>query len=275
MSHTVQTASPAADAGTTPQAATISLKDIHHSFFPPGRKPVVAVRGVNLEVKQGEFLAIIGPSGCGKTTLLNIIAGLERPTEGVVEVFGSEPVLGNRDIRYLFARDALLPWRTAERNVALSLKYSAVPKREHATRTRDVLESVDLGDFVKSYPAALSQGMRQRVALARTIVTEPRVLLMDEPFSALDAQTRLQVQELFLRVLERLNCTVVLITHDLSEAVALADRVVLMTKRPGEIKNIYEISLERPRNLGDMQSSEIFHGYYSTIWNDLRDEFLA
>lgn len=250
----------------------IAVRDCTHTFQDE-RRTVTALSEVNLEVRAGEFLSIIGPSGCGKTTLFNLISGLHRATEGEVTVFGEQPVIGDSRLGYLFARDALLPWRTALGNVELSLESRGVRKRERTERARDMLDAVGLGGAVNAYPAELSQGMRQRVAIARTLVTRPDLLLMDEPFSALDAQTRMSVQDVFIELWQRTGSTVVLITHDLGEAVALSDRIAVMGKSPGRIKTVFDVPIDRPRNLGDIQSDDRYHRTYSDVWTSLRDEF--
>jgi NitT/TauT family transport system ATP-binding protein len=219
-----------------------------------------------------EFVALVGPSGCGKTTVLNMVAGLIHPSAGSVAVGDKPPHLGDNDVGYLLARDALLPWRTALHNVMLPMDVRGVHKREAEERARNILSEVGLGDFVDAYPSQLSHGMRQRVAVARTLVVEPRILLMDEPFSALDAQTRLSLQQQFVALWERVRSTVMFVTHDLSEAVLLADRVLVFSARPGHICAEFEVDLERPRSLIDLQTSDHFHQLFRKIWDVLRAE---
>lgn len=250
----------------------IAVCGVTHTFA-DDRRTVLALDNVDLEVRRGEFLAVIGPSGCGKTTLFNLVSGLYQASQGEVTVFGEAPTIGNPRLGYLFARDALLPWRTALGNVELSLESRGVRKKERRERAREMLEAVGLGAAFNAYPAELSQGMRQRVAIARTLVAKPDILLMDEPFSALDAQTRLAVQDVFIELWQRTGSTVVLITHDLGEAVSLADRIAVMGKSPGRIKTVFDVAIERPRNIGDIQSDDRYHRTYSDVWTALRDEF--
>ena len=253
---------------------TISLAGVRHFFesHRPGAAPVEVLRPTTTRVQSEQFVALLGPSGCGKTTVLNMVAGLIRPTAGAVTLDGREPSLGDADVGYLLARDALLPWRTALDNVALPLQVRGVGRRERERLARGVLEEVGLGNFVDAYPSQLSHGMRQRVAVARTLVVEPSTLLMDEPFSALDAQTRLGLQQKFLQLWERVRCTVLFVTHDLTEAILMADRVVVFSARPGEIRADFPVELERPRSLVDLQGTDQFHGLFRRIWDVFREE---
>lgn len=250
----------------------LDVQQVTHRFT-TGTGEVWALDDVSLRIEPGEFCAIIGPSGCGKTTLLNLLAGLDRPTSGTVAVGGTPPTAGDPRLSYVFSRDALLPWRTAEENAALGLELRGVPKAARLAKARQTLQTVGLHGFESAYRAELSQGMRQRVALARSFAMEPAVMLMDEPFSALDAQTRILVQDTFIAMWERLQTTVVLITHDLAEAIALADRVVLLTRGPGRIKSDVRIDLPRPRSMSALQGDSRFHEIYQAIWSDLEDEF--
>jgi NitT/TauT family transport system ATP-binding protein len=253
---------------------TISLSEVRHSFeaHRPGAASVEVLRSTSTCVPSEQFVALLGPSGCGKTTVLNMVAGLIRPTTGKVTLDDREPRLGDSDVGYLLARDALLPWRTALANVALPLQVRGVGRRERERLASQVLEEVGLGNFLEAFPSQLSHGMRQRVAVARTLVVEPSTLLMDEPFSALDAQTRLGLQQKFLQLWERVRCTVMFVTHDLTEAILLADRVVVFSARPGEIRADFPVELERPRSLVDLQGSEQFHRLFRRIWDVFREE---
>lgn len=252
----------------------INVAGVSHAFATPGDGVVHALEEIDLAIADGEFVAIVGPSGCGKTTLLNAMAGLDTPLVGEVTVAGKAPRAGDPDVSYVLARDSLLPWRTTLSNAAIALEFQGVPKREREERAREALNIMGLGDFTGAYGAQLSHGMRQRVALARSFATDPRILLMDEPFSALDAQTRINAHDAFLSAWERHKTTVVLITHDLTEAVGLADRVVIMTRRPGRIKSVHDVDLPRPRSMINLQGSDRFHQIYETIWRDLREEVL-
>lgn len=253
----------------------ISVNGVSHSFDTPDGGRVVALDDVDVNIEQGEFVAIVGPSGCGKTTVLNMLAGLEMPEQGSVTVGGQTPRAGNPDVGYVLARDCLLPWRTTLANAALALEVYGVGRREREQRARESLKLLGLAGFEDAYAAQLSHGMRQRVALARSFAAKPAVLLMDEPFSALDAQTRMHVQDEFLAAWAGGDMTVVLITHDLTEAVGMADRVVIMTRRPGRIKSVHKVDLPRPRTMMDLQGDDNFHQIYEAIWRDLREEVAA
>jgi NitT/TauT family transport system ATP-binding protein len=271
---TERAAPRAADAVPPAGTQAIRIQQVTHAFAatPGSAGPVIALREVSLQVHPGEFVAIVGPSGCGKTTLLNILAGLERPTSGEVSVAGRPPRAGAPEVGYLFARDSLLPWRTALGNAELAMEMRGVSPAERRERAHRLLADVGLDAFANAYRAQLSQGMRQRVALARALAAEPQILLMDEPFSALDAQTRILVQDLFLSLWSRLHTSVVLITHDLAEAIALADRVVLFTRAPGRIKGTFPVDLPRPRSIQSLQADPAYHHIYESIWRDLQEE---
>lgn len=210
---------------------------------------VHALEDVSFALAPGEIIALLGPSGCGKSTLLNIIAGLQRADAGTVTVDGrvvtppSMPSLG-----YVFQEDRLFPWRTALRNVTFSLEAGTMPRGERDKRARRVLDLMDLSGFAKAYPHQLSGGMRSRVALARSLVLEPAILLMDEPFGRLDAQTRAQMHAEVLRLKDMLDMSIIFVTHDVEEAVILADRVVVMNPRPGRIKTVLPVTQARPRD---------------------------
>jgi NitT/TauT family transport system ATP-binding protein len=210
-----------------------------------GRGALTAVSGVSLAVRDGEVVSLIGPSGCGKSTLLNIGSGLAAPSEGEAFVDG-EPVAGpSAHVAFMLQKDLLLPWRTVAQNVMFGVEIQGVPRAERAARARTLLENFNLGEFSGHYPHQLSGGMRQRVALARTLAVDPHVLLLDEPFSAVDAQTRMALQADLAQTLQRARKTALLITHDLLEAVTLSDRVLVMSARPGRI--IDEIAIDMPR----------------------------
>lgn len=259
--------------GSSSAAADIVIEDVAHVFEAPDRGAgMPAIRDISFEIKSGEFAAVVGPSGCGKSTLLNLISGLLKPTQGRLLVKG-EPVTGVRhDVGYMPARDALLPWRTVQKNVEFPLELQhELSAKERRERARELLASVGLAGFESYYPHAISQGMRQRTAIARTFATNPDILLMDEPFSALDAQTRVHVQDLFLSMWEEQHHTVVLITHDVVEAVALADKVVVFSAAPGTLKAIYDVDLPRPRSVEHLLFEEpVFQDHLRMIWSDLR-----
>lgn len=252
----------------------ISFSEVEHWFDASGTNDsrVRVLDQTSIEVPSGQFLAIVGPSGCGKTTLLNMVSGLVVPETGKVLLNGAPPRVGAPNVGYLFARDALLPWRTAADNISLALEFRDVPKKERQEIIERQLKAVGLTDFANAYPAQLSHGMRQRVALARTLAPEPDTLLMDEPFSALDAQTRLVLQEQFVNLWENVGSTVIFVTHDLSEAVALADRVLVMSRRPGHIKAEFPVELKRPRRVTELQGNSAFHSLYERIWKVFEEE---
>lgn len=255
-------------------ASAISIKSATLIFASENGAPTLALNDVSIEVPEGQFLAIVGPSGCGKTTILNMLAGVLRPTLGSVQRDGNEVTQPSRDIGYMLARSALSPWRTARRNVELPLEVRGVRREERRREAQELLELVKLGDFSSKYPSQLSQGMRQRVAIARTLAIKPKVWLLDEPFSALDAQTRISVQNEFLRLWENTASTVILVTHDIAEAVLLADRVIVMTARPGKIKSDQIINIPRPRRVDVLLDDEKFKEHESKIWRELRDEII-
>lgn len=254
--------------------AAIRVEKVTHYFGMKGgeENTLLVIDGVSFEVPRGQFLAIVGPSGCGKTTILNMIAGLVRPTSGTVWRDGEPTLRPDRHVGYMFARAALMPWRTARKNIEIGLEFRGVPPREAGDVADRLLELVGLNNFANSYPGQLSQGMRQRVALARTLAIDPQFLLMDEPFAALDAQTKLVLQEEFVRIWEGTGKTVVFVTHDLAEAVALADRVLVFTARPGRVKSDFSIDIPRPRSIEEVRLGETFRELYERIWRDLRNE---
>ena len=255
--------------------ACVEITGVQHFFESPHGALVQALRETSLVVEPGEFVAIVGPSGCGKTTLLNLIGGLIQPTDGRVLVDGEIPRAGAPNLGYLFARDSLLAWRTAAGNVALPLEIRGVPRKERIERVTEMLKAVNLRDFADSHPAQLSHGMRQRVALARMLVSEPTTLLLDEPFSALDAQTRLLMHFRFLSIWEKRKSTVILITHDLGEAITLADRVIVFSRRPGQIKKEYQVNIPRPRAVTELQADVRYHELFRQMWMVLEEELIA
>ena len=232
---------------------------------------VTALQDFSLEVPQGRFVAVIGPSGCGKSTLFNIIGGLVEGYEGRVAIDGT-PVHGvHRDVGMVFQEESTFPWLTTLENVAFPMDVAGVPKRERLERAKSLLRLVGLDGFEHRYPAELSGGMRQRTAIARTLAFEPKLLLMDEPFGALDEQTRLLLGDQVLRIHRELRQTTLLITHSITEAVQLADQVVVMTYRPGRLKRVVEVDLPRPRDSAIVSSPE-FGRLVAAVWNDLREE---
>ncbi len=232
---------------------------------------VLAVDNASLDIGDGEFVSIVGPSGCGKTTILNLLTGLVPLQDGRISLLGKTPSVGNPDVAYMLARDSLLPWRSALDNAAYGMEIRGVPEAERERRARALLAEVGLKGFEKHYPKMLSHGMRQRCALARTFCLDSPVMLMDEPFGALDAQTKLQLEDLLLRLWGEHRRTVVFITHDLAEAVALSDRVIVMSARPGRIIADMHIALERPRSVRALQHDKHFLEIYARVWEKLEE----
>lgn len=257
----------------TSVSPSIRLSNVTQSFAGP-RGDFVAVRDVTFETSPGEFLVVVGPSGCGKSTLLSLISGLAFPKDGTVEVLGKQVTKLQRDLGFIFQRDALLPWRTALQNVALPLRFRGLSKSAANERALSWLTRTGLKKFETSYPHQLSGGMRKRVAIAATLAYEPRILLMDEPFSALDVETRTIMENDLLELWGLSRPTVVFITHDLQEAIGLADRVLVLTAGPGRVLGNYKIDLPRPRNLMELRFDPKFIEIQHNIWNDLRGEVL-
>jgi len=225
-----------------------------------------AMGPTTLSVRRGEFLAIVGPSGCGKSTLLNMIAGTLMPAEGTVLYKGKTVDRINHDVGYITQKNYCLPWRTVEANVRLPLEFRRYPKTKAAERVRDALEKVGLKGFEKAYLKQLSGGMLQRVMIARTLAYSPDIYLMDEPFGSLDAQLRTRMHAEVLKLWQETAATFVFVTHDLQEAITLADRVVVMSKRPGRPKLVIDIDLPRPRDVIDIQSNPVFGAYLKQLW---------
>jgi len=232
---------------------------------------VTALDHISFKVKPGEFLAVIGPSGCGKSTLFNVLGGLLGGYQGAVTVAGERIAGPHASIGMVFQEESTFPWRNVIDNVAFPLEISGMPKAERVEKARHFISMVGLQGFEKRYPAELSGGMRQRVAMARTLASKPKILLMDEPFAALDEQTRLLLGDKVLQIQQELRQTTLLITHNITEAVQLADRILVMTYRPGRLKRMVEINLPRPRS-SEIVSSEAFGRYVAQIWSDLREE---
>jgi NitT/TauT family transport system ATP-binding protein len=251
-------------------AGILVVDDIVKQFDTP-EGPLVAVDHVSLSVRPGEFLAVIGPSGCGKSTLFNVIGGLIDSYHGAVTVAGETVHGPHPAIGMVFQEESTFPWRTVIENVAFPLEIAGMAKKERFDKAKKFIALVGLNGFENRYPAELSGGMRQRVAIARTLASEPKILLMDEPFASLDEQTRLLLGDKVLQIQQDLRQTTLLITHNITEAVQLADRILVMTYRPGRVKRIVEIDLPRPRS-SDVVSSEAFGRYVAQIWSDLREE---
>jgi len=246
------------------------VDDIVKQFETPDGT-LTAVDHVSFAVNPGEFLSVIGPSGCGKSTLFNVMGGLLDGYEGRVTV-GGEVVRGpHPSVGMIFQEESTFPWRTVIDNVAFPLEIAGMPKAERLEKARHFVKLVGLDGFERRYPSELSGGMRQRVSMARTLASEPKILLMDEPFAALDEQTRLLLGDKVLQIQQQLQQTTLLITHNLTEAVQLSDRILVMTYRPGRTKRIVDIKLPRPRS-SEIVGSDDFGHYVAQIWNDLREE---
>lgn len=250
----------------------IEIRAVHKEFA-KGERRVVALEEIDLTVAEREFVAILGPSGCGKSTLLNMVAGFDLPTRGSVKVAGEEILAPAPTRGVVFQEPALFPWLTVMDNVVFGPKTRGQSAADYRARAAQIIEAVGLSGFEASYPAELSGGMRQRVGIARVLIMEPQVLLMDEPFGSLDAQTRTLMQELLLALWERHHQTVLFITHDIEEAVLLADRVCVMTARPGRIKKSIEVRMPRPRSI-ELTTSPEFNALRREVLELIRQESL-
>jgi NitT/TauT family transport system ATP-binding protein len=253
----------------------IELCNVSKRFITPAGGLYTALRNLDLVVAPGEFCAVVGPTGCGKSTTLSLISGLEPASDGDVLV-GGKPVEGVVEgIGYMFQTDAVFPWKSVLENVAAGPRYHGVAPKEARERARDWVSRVGLAGFEDRYPHQLSGGMRKRVALAQSLINGPRTLLMDEPFSALDVQTRSLMENELLALWSASGASVVFVTHDLEEAIALADKVVVLTAGPGTVKGTYRVELARPRNVAEIRFDPRFVKIYEEIWNDLREEVLV
>ncbi|HEY2532223.1 MAG TPA: ABC transporter ATP-binding protein [Xanthobacteraceae bacterium] len=257
-------------AQTTTGNAILVAEDVT-MHFDTAEGAISALETVSFDVRPGEFLAVIGPSGCGKSTLFNIVGGLLSGYEGRVAVGGEKITGPHAAIGMVFQEESTFPWRNVLDNIAFPLEIAGMPRKERIDRARHFVAMVGLDGFEKRYPAELSGGMRQRVSMARTLASAPKILLMDEPFAALDEQTRLLLGDKVLQIQQQLQQTMLLITHNITEAVQLADRILVMTYRPGRVKRIVDIKLPRPRT-SEIVSSEAFGRYVAQVWSDLRAE---
>ncbi len=249
----------------------IAVRQVAKTFVARGRE-VSALLPTSLEIPAGAFVSFVGPSGCGKSTLLNMIAGIIPPSTGSID-HGGRMVDGiNTHVGYMTQADSLLPWRTAEQNVALPLVLRGQDKAIMESRVSKMLDMVGLTNFRQQFPSELSGGMRKRVALAQVLAYDPETLLMDEPFGALDAQLKLVMQAELARIWEETRKTIVFVTHDLAEAIALSDQVVIFSGRPGRIKAIKQIDLPRPRDIFKLQFDPVFREYYNELWDALAPE---
>lgn len=247
----------------------LKVQDVHHTYFTKA-SATTALSKINLQVEEGEFVSFLGPSGCGKTTLLSIIAGLIKPTEGSI-LLENNPLSGaENQIGYMLQQDYLFPWKTIEENILLGLKLSKQLNDETKFAALDLLKQMGLSGIEKQLPKQLSGGMRQRAALVRTLSTEPKLLLLDEPFSALDYQTKLKLEDLVSKTLDAFGKTAILVTHDIGEAIAMSDRVVLFSPSPGKIHRVFQMPVElRELSPFNARNHETFSRIFQTIWKEL------
>ena len=250
----------------------IELTGVTKRFRTPDGSIFTALSDIDMTVDPGQFCAVVGPSGCGKSTTLTLVSGLERPSAGTVAVHGREVTGVDPGVGFVFQSDALLPWKSVLDNVAAGPLFRGVGKQEAHERAHDWLRRVGLTGFADHHPHQLSGGMRKRVSLAQSLINEPDILMMDEPFGALDVQTRSIMSNELLALWEQTRPSVVFVTHDLEEAIALSDRVVVMTAGPGMVKQVYDIDLPRPRQVPEIRFDPRFIEIYEEIWNTLRDE---
>jgi len=261
--------------GSIPAASAVELDAATVAFPIADSRVYTAVAQASLSIRDGEFVAIVGPTGCGKSTLLNLAAGLLRPASGMVRIFGQPLTALNREAGYLFQADALFPWKTALENVAIGLEIAGAPQPQARQRAEGWLASVGLAAFGNRYPHMLSGGQRKRVGLAQVLIRDPKILLMDEPFGPLDAQTRQIMGNLLLDLWTADRKAVLFVTHDLEEAIALADRVVIMSAGPGSrIIGDWQVPLSRPRDIFDIRLDKDFHALHREIWSVLKVEVM-
>ena len=257
-----------------PNSPAVELINVSRRFITPDGKSMTAIRDFNMTIERGEFVAIVGPTGCGKSTTLNLVTGLAKPSAGEVRLFGG-PVNGiDPRIGFAFQTDALFPWRSVIDNVVAGPLFRGMAKDEAYAKAKVWLARVKLTGHEDKYPHQLSGGMRKRVALAQTFINEPQVLLMDEPFSALDVQTRVLMHDALLQLWSEAKASVLFVTHDLEEAIGLADKVYVLTAGPATVKSVYRIDIPRPRVVADIRYDKQFIDLSQTIWKDLRDEVM-
>jgi NitT/TauT family transport system ATP-binding protein len=247
----------------------LKVQDIHHTYFTKA-SATTALSNISLMVEEGEFVSFLGPSGCGKTTLLSIISSLLKPTQGTVLLENKPVSTSKNEIGYMLQQDYLFPWKTIEENILLGLKLSKQLNEKTKSAAHSLLNQIGLVGVEKQLPKQLSGGMRQRVALVRTLATEPKLLMLDEPFSALDYQTKLKLEDLVSKTLDEFSKTAILVTHDIGEAIAMSDRIFLFSAKPGRIYKTFEMP-EELRNLSpfEARNHEAFQGIFQTIWKEL------
>ena len=259
----------------TAATPAIELRDVTKRFRTPSGDIYTALRDLNLTVRAGEFVLVVGPTGCGKSTTLALISGLTPASSGEVRVQGKSVNGIGDNLGYVFQGDVLFPWKSVLGNVAAGLRFRGAKKKEANEQAREWIAKVGLSGFEDHYPHQLSGGMRKRTALAQSLITSPELILMDEPFSALDVQTRALMEDELLDLWSATSASVVFVTHDLEEAIALSDRVCVITAGPGTVKGIYEIDLPRPRHVAEIRFEPRFVELYRDIWENLRDEVLV
>ena len=240
-----------------------------------GGRTVTAVDDVSFRIDDGEFVALLGPSGCGKSTILNMVATLIAPNGGAIKIDGAPVVPGRpmRQVGYVFQKDTLFPWRTVEENIGYGLELAKVPAAERRERVAEAIRLAGLEGFARFYPSSLSGGMRQRVSLMRTLISRPEILLMDEPFGALDTHTKLDMHSVLLSLWERTRQTVLFVTHDLGEALTLSDRIILLSARPGRVKEDFQVDFPRPRDAVKLRETKQYAELFQRIWHSLGEEF--
>jgi NitT/TauT family transport system ATP-binding protein len=262
-------------AARTNAPARVVLDELTKTFGSGRANEVPAVDRVSFEVRQGEFVALIGPSGCGKSTILNMIAGLIPVSDGRIRIDGHEVAFGRPTPKtgYVFQRDTVFPWRTVRRNIGLGLELAGRPRAERDAEVARMVGRAGLEGFENAFPITLSGGMRQRVSLMRTLIMRPEILLMDEPFGALDTHTKLEMHKFLLELWDEEKQTVLFVTHDLGEALTLSDRVVVLSARPGRIKDIFEVPFARPRDAVTLRETADYSALFSRVWHSLGEEF--
>ncbi|WP_248926950.1 ABC transporter ATP-binding protein [Paenibacillus hamazuiensis] len=256
--------------------AQIELRGVCLSYFTP-KQETEAIRDINLSIDAGEFISIVGPSGCGKSTMLSLISGMYRPTKGKVSIDGQEVTGTSPKVGYMLQHDYLFEWRDILSNLMVGAEIRKLDRKKAERKALELLERYGLGGFAHHSPSQLSGGMRQRVALIRTLVTEPDILLLDEPFSALDYQTRLTLADEIFGIIKDQGKTAILVTHDISEAISMADRVMVMSKRPSTISSIYRIEMEEGHALSPWAKREAgrYNEYFNNIWRELEGHVAA
>jgi NitT/TauT family transport system ATP-binding protein len=262
-------ATAGAPVGSDEPRPALEVRHVSKQFAPPGKEPLLVLDDIDLTLQRNTFTSIVGPSGCGKSTLLRLLAGLEQPTAGEVLIEGQTHERSQISVGYVSQDDTLLPWLTVFANTALPLRFRRVGKDERRSRTMEALQMVGLDGFAGYYPHQLSGGMQKRCIIARALIYEPPILLLDEPFGPLDALTRLGLQQELLSIWERTHQTAVFVTHDIVEAVALSDRVLVMGRSPGCLRDDLDVDLARPRLVGEIPSSEEFDSIRRRVWGQL------